>query len=139
MSDSDSDCQMIQPVQRNELKKSRKFYFYDNGLRNAVINQFSPAELRQDIGALWENFIVSERVKFLAYEQINCNQYFWRTHAQQEIDYIEERNGIMKAYEIKWNAKAKNKFPAAFLAAYKDTETMVLTPENFHKFLSEEN
>jgi len=120
---------------RNELKKSRKFYFYDNGLRNAVINQFSPALLRQDIGALWENFIVSERVKFLAYEQINCNQYFWRTHAQQEIDYIEERNGLMKAYEIKWNVKSKTKFPKTFLDAYPDTETKIITPDNIHEFL----
>ncbi|ATP56802.1 ATPase [Pedobacter ginsengisoli] len=120
---------------RNELKKSRKFYFYDNGLRNAVINQFSPALLRQDIGALWENFIVSERVKLLAYEQISYNQYFWRTHAQQEIDYIEERNGLMKAYEIKWNVKTKNKFPKTFLDAYKDTETKIITPENIHEFL----
>lgn len=120
---------------RNELKKSRKFYFYDNGLRNAVINQFSPALLRQDIGALWENFIVSERVKFLAYKQINYNQYFWRTHAQQEIDYIEERNGLMNAYEIKWNVKNKSKFPKTFLEAYKNTETKIITPDNIHEFL----
>lgn len=120
---------------RNELKKSRKIYFYDNGIRNAVINQFSPAALRQDIGALWENFVISERVKFLAYQQINCNQYFWRTHAQQEIDYIEERNGLMSAYEIKWNPKAKAKFPKTFLDAYIDVETKVITPENISDFL----
>lgn len=120
---------------RNELKKSRKFYFYDNGLRNAVINQFSPVGLRQDIGALWENFVISERVKFIAYQQTNYNQYFWRTHAQQEIDYIEERNGIMKAYEIKWNVKAKSKFPQAFLDAYDGTETKIITPDNIHEFL----
>lgn len=120
---------------RNELKKSRKFYFYDNGLRNAVINQFSPATLRQDIGALWENFLVSERVKYLAYNQINCNRYFWRTHAQQEIDYIEERNGEMKAYEMKWNPKAKARFPKSFLEAYEGVSTAVITPENVHEFL----
>lgn len=120
---------------RNELKKSRKFYFYDNGLRNAVINQFSPVGLRQDIGALWENFIISERVKFNAYQQINYNQYFWRTHAQQEIDYIEERNGIMKAYEIKWNVKAKSKFPQSFLNAYEGAETKIITPDNVQEFL----
>lgn len=120
---------------RNELKKSRKFYFYDNGLRNAVINQFSPANLRQDIGALWENFVMSERVKYLAYQQVNCNQFFWRTHAQQEIDYIEERNGQMEAYEVKWNIKSKSRFPKTFLEAYPGTTTKVITPENVHEFL----
>ena len=120
---------------RNELKKSRKFYFYDNGLRNAVINQFSPATLRQDIGALWENFVISERVKYLAYHQINCNRYFWRTHAQQEIDYIEERNGEMKAYEMKWNVKAKAKFPKSFTEAYEGTSTAIVSPDNIHEFL----
>ncbi|MRX76622.1 AAA family ATPase [Pedobacter petrophilus] len=120
---------------RNELKKSRKIYFYDNGIRNAVINQFSPANLRQDIGALWENFVVSERIKLLAYEQINCNKYFWRTHAQQEIDYIEERNGLMTAYEIKWNIHSKAKFPKTFINAYQDVNTKVITPENIHEFL----
>jgi len=122
---------------RNELKKSRKFYFYDNGLRNAVINQFSPVALRQDIGALWENFVVSERVKYLAYREINCNRYFWRTHAQQEIDYIEERNGQMRAYEFKWNAHTKARFPKTFLDAYPGTEAHILTPETFQKFLLE--
>ncbi|WP_353197819.1 ATP-binding protein [Parapedobacter defluvii] len=122
---------------RNELKKSRKFYFYDNGLRNAVINQFSPVALRQDIGALWENFVVSERVKYLAYREINCNRYFWRTHAQQEVDYIEERNGQMNAYEFKWNVNTKARFPKTFLDAYPGTETHILTPENFQAFLLE--
>jgi len=122
---------------RNELKKSRKFYFYDNGLRNAVINQFSPVALRQDIGALWENFVVSERVKYLAYREINCNRYFWRTHAQQEVDYIEERNGQMRAYEFKWNAHTKARFPKTFLDAYPGTEAHILTPENFQAFLLE--
>jgi predicted AAA+ superfamily ATPase len=120
---------------RNELKKSRKIYFHDNGLRNAVINQFSSAGLRDDIGRLWENFMMSERVKLLAYQRINANQYFWRTHAQQEIDYIEERNGRMNAYEFKWNPKAKVKIPAAFLNGYPGTSTHVITPENMDEFL----
>jgi len=120
---------------RNELKKSRKFFFYDNGLRNAVINQFSPANLRQDIGALWENFVISERMKYLAYNQINCNQYFWRTHAQQEIDYIEERNGVMKAYEMKWNVNTNAKFSKTFLDAYRGTDTQVINPDNIHELL----
>jgi len=120
---------------RNELKKSRKIYFHDNGLRNAVINQFSPAGLRDDIGGLWENFMMSERVKLLAYQRINANQYFWRTHAQQEIDYIEERNGKMNAYEFKWNPKVKVKIPSAFLNGYPGTSTHVITPENMNEFL----
>lgn len=121
---------------RNELKKSRKFYFYDNGIRNAVINQFSPATMRQDIGALWENFIVSERLKLLAYRSANFNRYFWRTHAQQEIDYIEERNAQMKAYEIKWNVNARKNFSQTFLNAYPGTETQVITPDNYVTFLT---
>ncbi len=120
---------------RNELKKTRKIYFYDNGLRNAVINQFSPAGLRADIGALWENFLMSERVKTIAYTNIYCNQYFWRTHAQQEIDYIEESNGQMNAYEFKWNEHANAKIPTSFLNAYPNTKTQIITRENFEPFL----
>ncbi len=122
---------------RTELKKSRKIYFYDNGLRNAVINQFNPAALRQDIGALWENFLMSERIKLLAYRRINVNQYFWRTHAQQEIDYIEERNDQIHAYEFKWNPKAKAKIPSSFLQAYPGAKSATITPENIDEFLTE--
>jgi uncharacterized protein len=121
---------------RNELKKRRKFYFYDNGIRNAVINQFGPANMRNDIGALWENYIISERVKLLAYRQANYNQYFWRTHAQQEIDYIEERNSQMKAYEFKWNVNSRKNFSKTFLNAYPETETQVITPDNYVTFLT---
>lgn len=120
---------------RNELKKSRKIYFYDNGLRNAVINQFNSMALRQDTGALWENFMMSERIKLLAYRRFNVNQYFWRTHAGQEIDYIEERNGEMKAYEFKWSSKAKAKIPLTFLKAYPDASTKVISPDNMDEFL----
>lgn len=120
---------------RNELKKSRKIYFYDNGLRNAVINQFNPAGLRQDIGALWENFLMSERLKLLEYQRINANRYFWRTHAQQEIDYIEERNGQMNAFEFKWNPKGKGRIPNTFLHAYPGAEPHIITPENMDEFI----
>jgi predicted AAA+ superfamily ATPase len=121
---------------RNELKKSRKIYFYDNGLRNAVINQFSPVGFRQDIGALWENYLMSERVKLLAYQRVEANQYFWRTHEQQEIDYIEERNGVMNAYEFKWSRNSKGKIPSTFLKGYPEATTQVITPENMGEFLS---
>jgi predicted AAA+ superfamily ATPase len=121
---------------RNELKKSRKIYFYDNGLRNAVINQFSPAGLRQDIGALWENYLISERIKATEYAGLHCNRYFWRTHAQQEIDYIEERNGQMTAYEFKWNPKAKARIPANFLKAYPGSKTEIISRDNYEVFLT---
>lgn len=122
---------------RNELKKSRKIYFYDNGLRNAVINQFSPLELRNDKGALWENFLMTERLKNMFYMGISANRYFWRTHAQQEIDYVEERNGKISAFEFKWKSKSMNKFPQTFLRAYPDAKTAFVTDDNFEQFLEE--
>ena len=88
---------------RNELTKTRKIYFYDNGIRNAIISNYNPVELRDDLGALWENFLMSERQKYLAYNHIYCNRFFWRTKAQQEIDCIEERGGKLYAFEFKWN------------------------------------
>jgi uncharacterized protein len=120
---------------RNEIKKSRKIYFYDNGIRNAVIHQFNPVNLRNDIGALWENFIISERMKYLEYQRIFVNRYFWRTHAQQEIDYIEEKDGGLCAYEIKWKKRTTYKFPKAFTENYKGSELKIITPENFYEWL----
>jgi len=121
---------------RNELKKSRKIYFYDNGLRNAVINNFSPLGLRPDTGALWENFMISERLKQLAYHEINANRYFWRTHAQQEVDYIEDRNGQISAFEFKWGSSQKARIPKTFINAYPGSQTMIVTPDNFQHFLA---
>ncbi len=120
---------------RNELKSSRKIYFYDNGIRNALIANFMQLELRTDIGALWENFLISERVKYLQYNQKWANRYFWRTWEQQEIDYIEECDGILSAYEFKWSTKKKAKIPQAFLKAYPDHQTEIITPENFESFV----
>ena len=117
---------------RNELKKAKKIYFYDNGVRNAVIQQFAPLELRNDAGALWENFFISERVKRNHYQQNYCNMYFWRTKSQLEIDYIEEQNGQMTAFEMKWNPKKANtSIPEAFLKAYDVKETVIITPDNY--------
>lgn len=121
---------------RNELKKSRKIYFYDNGLRNAVINQFNPIGLRNDTGVLWENFLVSERIKHTHYNEIYCNRFFWRTHARQEIDYVEEREGKLFAFEFKWNKKAKVKFPKTFVSGYANVETKLITRENFEEFIT---
>lgn len=121
---------------RNELKKAKKIYFYDNGVRNAVIQQFAPLELRNDAGALWENFFISERIKRNHYQQNYCNIYFWRTKSQLEIDYIEEQNGQMTAFEMKWNPKKFNtSIPDAFLKAYDVKETVVITPENYLEYL----
>lgn len=120
---------------RNELKKSKKIYFYDNGLRNAVINQFNPINLRNDKGQLWENFLVSERMKVLSYNNILANRYFWRTHAQQEIDYVEERKGKFYAFEFKYGKFKKKSFPSPFMKAYDIAETNYINQDNFTDFL----
>lgn len=121
---------------RNELKKAKKIYFYDNGVRNAVIQQFAPLDMRNDVGALWENYFISERMKFNHYSEHYCNKYFWRTKNQQEIDYVEEADGYMTAFEVKWNPKkADLSFPKSFMEAYSVESANVITPENYIKFL----
>ncbi len=122
---------------RNEIKKGRKIYFYDNGVRNAVLGNFSPVNARADTGSLWENFVISERYKFLSNKDIGFNRYFWRTTQQQEIDYIEEHEGTFSAYEIKWNPVAKAVLSKTFSNAYPGSEFKVITPENIHEFISE--
>ena len=98
---------------RNEINCSRKIYFYDNGIRNAVLSDFKPLSLRADVGALWENFLISERRKYLEYHRIFAKTYFWRSYQQQEIDYVEESDGMFSAWEMKWNPAAKVKFAAS--------------------------
>jgi predicted AAA+ superfamily ATPase len=120
---------------RNEIKKGKKIYFYDNGIRNAIIKNFSPLALRQDTGALWENFLVSERQKMNHYTNRFVNSYFWRTHQQQEIDMIEETGGKLYAWEFKWNENAKVKIPASFLEAYPETVTGIVNRQNYMEFL----
>ena len=120
---------------RNEIKKSRKIYFYDIGVRNAVIKQFNPLQLRQDVGQLWENFILAERLKTLEYSRIDSNKYFWRNHAQQEIDYLEERNGEIHAFEFKWNPKAKARFSKSFTNEYHPSITNVIHRDNYSSFI----
>lgn len=123
---------------RSELKKTKKIYFYDNGIRNAVIQQFAPLNMRNDTGQLWENFFISERIKRNHYTGHYCNIYFWRTKTQQEIDYIEECDGTMTAFEMKWNPrKANAKFPSDFLNVYPVKETAVITPENYIDWLKD--
>ncbi|PCI06712.1 MAG: ATPase [Flavobacteriaceae bacterium] len=120
---------------RTELKKTRKIYFVDNGIRNAIIGNYAPITLRNDVGALWENFIIGERKKYLAYHKIYANSYFWRTTAQQEIDYIEERDGKLFAYEFKWSTHKKVKIPKTFLRTYPDAVVKIITPDNFEEFI----
>jgi predicted AAA+ superfamily ATPase len=121
--------------QRNELKKSRKVYFFDNGIRNALIANFEHIENRTDIGALWENYLVSERIKYLAYQQKWVNNWYWRTTEQQEIDYIEEENGQLSAFEFKWNPKAKGSIPNSFSKTYPTATLNIIHRENFETFL----
>ena len=120
---------------RNELKLSKKIYFYDNGIRNAVINNFQVAAIRQDIGALFENYLVSERVKANNYNNSYAKNYFWRTKDQQEIDYVEEYDGKFMAYEFKWNENKKVRFSKTFTNAYPETECTSISPANFEDFL----
>lgn len=120
---------------RNEIKKGRNIYFYDNGIRNAILKNFSPLALRNDTGALWENFLLAERMKRNAYNHFYGNQYFWRTTSQQEIDYVEEVNGRLFAYEFKWQPRKPSRFPAAFLENYPGTETALINNENFETFV----
>jgi len=120
---------------RNEISSTRKVYFYDNGVRNTIINNFAPVSQRSDIGALWENFIISERKKQLAYTGFYGNTYFWRTTGQAEIDYIEEQDGVIAAYELKWNPKAKVSFPSAFLSEYHPLTTKVIHRDNYWETL----
>lgn len=120
---------------RNELKKSKKVYFYDNGVRNAIINNYNMPDLRADIGALWENYLMSERMKYTHYHDIFLNRYFWRSRTRQEIDYIEEREGKLFAFEFKWNLKFKYRFPGSFLENYPDHERSIINPDNYDGFL----
>jgi predicted AAA+ superfamily ATPase len=116
---------------RNELATGRKIYFYDNGIRNALIGDFKPMELRQDKGQLLENFLVSERIKQHAYSQWYGKHYFWRTYQQQEIDLVEEIDGSISTYEFKWSLTKKAKIPKTFSNSYPTIKEMVITPDNF--------
>jgi len=122
---------------RNEIKKSRKIYFLDNGIRNAVIGNFLAPAGRTDTGALWENYLVSERRKMTGNKGMKADAFFWRTTQQQEIDYIEEQGDTLYACEFKWNPKKKNAgFPKTFVKGYPKAKTLLLTPDNYDMFLT---
>lgn len=120
---------------RNELKKSKKIYFYDLGVRNAIIDNFNSISLRNDVGALWENYLILERIKYQSYNRIFSNNYFWRTHAQQEIDFIEEGNGRLRASEFKWNPRKSIKFSTTFKKAYPEASLHKVNRDNYLSFI----
>ncbi len=119
----------------NEITKKNKWYFLDNGIRNALINNFNNLDARDDKGQLWENYLNYERIKYLEYKAIHCSEYFWRTHTKQEIDRIEELNGQLNGYEYKWNPKAKTKVPSSFLKAYPDAIVSFINSDNYLDFI----
>ena len=121
---------------RSELKKGKKIYFYDNGVRNAVINNFAPLELRNDAGALWENLMMVERRKLHANTGRFVQQYFWRTTLQKEIDLIEDCDGNLSAFEFKWKVGKVAKVPTAFREAYPDAVFHSINPSNYTEFVS---
>ena len=116
---------------RKEVTKNNRWYFYDNGLRNILIANVNPVSLRKDVGMLWENYVVSERVKFQRYTKMTVNNYFWRTYDQQEIDWVEERGGKLYGYEFKWNTKKQSKIPGGWKKAYKEATFKIINPTNY--------
>lgn len=120
---------------RSEVTTKSKYYFMDNGIRNALIAQFNESDKRNDLGQLWENFFFIERLKYRAYQSIHANMYFWRTYNQQEIDIIEERDGNLYGYETKWSASKIVNAPKEWRAAYPEAEFNLVTPENYQEFV----
>jgi len=124
---------------RKEVTKKSKYYFYDNGVRNAIISNYNSLDLRDDIGRLWENFLVIERLKAQAYLPIHTNNYFWRTWDQKEIDWVEEREGKLFGYEFKWGGRKVYKVPKTFIDTYKNASVEVITPDNYLPFVGVDN
>ena len=120
---------------RNEVSKSKRWFFYDNGIRNTLIQNINDIDTRNDIGELWENYIISERIKFQYNNQMLVSNYFWRTYQQQEIDWVEEREGKLFAYEIKWNPNKKVSAPSNWKKAYPDSTFKVITPDNYLQWI----
>ena len=120
---------------RSEIKKGKKIYFFDLGMRNYIINNFNPLEVRNDVGGLWENWLILERRKMLEYTRKRVNTYFWRTMSQQEIDYIEDSGGTLEAWEFKWSSKTGRSFPPSFLEAYPGSKTTIIHRDSFEEFL----
>lgn len=120
---------------RKEIVKGKRWYFYDNGIRNILIGNMNPIEVRNDVGALWENYIISERIKHQSYSRMLVYNFFWRTYDQQEIDWIEDRGGKLHAYEFKWNPTKKAKQPVAWRNAYPDSEFQIVNNSNYRDWI----
>jgi predicted AAA+ superfamily ATPase len=116
---------------RKEVSKSSRWYFYDNGIRNAIIQNFKGLDLRMDKGELWKNYLASERIKFQSYNNIYCNNYFWRTYDQQELDWVEEEGDVLRGYEFKFQSGKTVKAPAAWTKAYPESNFQVIHSENY--------
>jgi hypothetical protein len=121
---------------RNEITKGSKWFFYDTGIRNAVISNFNPPALRNDMGSLWETYILSERIKRSQYLNNHTQFYFWRTYQQQEIDLIEEVNGQISAFEIKYSTPSRLKIPATFRNSYPEAKLHLITRENYLDYIN---
>jgi predicted AAA+ superfamily ATPase len=121
---------------RQEITRKSKYYFYDNGIRNALIAQFNRLDQRSDAGPLWENFFFIERMKYRAYTHIFANTYFWRTYGQQEIDLVEERDGRLFGFEAKWSVKKTVYAPRLWQETYPESEYHVVTPDNYFELVS---
>ena len=121
---------------RKEISKSSRWYFYDNGIRNALIANVNTLGIRNDQGQLWENYLISERLKYQSYNNMLVNNYFWRTYSQQEVDWVEERGGKIYGYEFKWNSKKVKGAPAAWRRMYPDAEFITIHQENYLDFIS---
>ena len=120
---------------RKEYTKTPRYYFWDNGVRNVIISNFNAPNIRDDVGQLWENYCVSERRKRNAYQNLSANYYYWRTYDQKEIDAVEEREGKLYGYEMKWG-KLRAKAPKDFLAAYTGSQFSIINNENYLSFIS---
>lgn len=121
---------------RNEVRNKQKYYFYDTGIRNAIISQFNSLSFRDDVGKLWENFVVAERLKYRSYHEMYGSMYFWRTYEQQEIDLVEEKDAHFTAYEMKWKARNHVKPPAKFIENYPDYDFVVISKENYLEYIT---
>lgn len=120
---------------RKEITKTSRYYFYDIGVRNALINNFNKLNLRNDVGMLWENYVIMERIKKQEYAEISANNYFWRTYEKKEIDFVEERDGKLFGYEIKWGNK-QNKAPKDWIETYDNAEYKIINKDNYLDFIS---
>jgi hypothetical protein len=120
---------------RNELSKSRKIYFYDLGVRNAIINNFLPLNRRTDVGSMWENFLIVERIKNNFNAEQFFNYYFWRTHQKQEIDFVEEREEELLAFKFSFNPNSKKRIPRTFIENYPEAKILIVDKSNFNSFL----